>query len=52
MQYAIILANLANVLEYVMQINMHEAKSQLSKLVQAAIDGEEVISAGWQSTDS
>ena len=28
-----------------MQINMHEAKSQLSKLVQAALDGEEVIIA-------
>ena len=28
-----------------MQVNMHEAKSQLSKLVQAALDGEEVIIA-------
>ena len=28
-----------------MQVNMHEAKSQLSKLVKAAIDGEEVIIA-------
>ena len=28
-----------------MQVNMHEAKSQLSKLVQAVLDGEEVILA-------
>lgn len=28
-----------------MQVNMHEAKSQLSKLVQAVLDGEEVIIA-------
>ena len=28
-----------------MQINMHEAKSQLSRLVQAVLDGEEVIIA-------
>lgn len=28
-----------------MQVNMHEAKTQLSKLVQAVLDGEEVILA-------
>lgn len=28
-----------------MQVNVHEAKSQLSKLIQAALDGEEVVIA-------
>lgn len=28
-----------------MQVNMHEAKSQLSKLIQYAVDGEDVVIA-------
>ena len=28
-----------------MQVNMHDAKTRLSKLVQAALDGEEVVIA-------
>ena len=44
------LANLANLMSFaveepIMLVNMHDAKSQLSKLVQAVLDGEEVILA-------
>jgi prevent-host-death family protein len=39
------LAKLAKLPEVAMQYNVHTAKSQLSKLIQSALDGEEVVIA-------
>ena len=39
------LAKLANQAEDAMQVNVHQAKTQLSKLIEAALRGEEVVIA-------
>ena len=45
MQFGTRLAKLAKQKEGAMQVNVHEAKSQLSKLIEAALRGEDVVIA-------
>ena len=45
MQFGARLAKLAKQTEAAMQVNVHEAKSQLSKLIEAALRGEDVVIA-------
>ena len=45
MPFEVRLAKLANQMEDAMQVNVHEAKSQLSKLIEAALRGEDVVIA-------